>query len=395
MRGFSRFNVDEWYDVPSRKGKDNRDHRRPSNEVITKSFVSNLPPKCSSVDLLNVFKGFGDYVGSYIARKSDRLGKKFGFLSFRNVKDVKRLEADLVDVWMGSYKLFVARARFVDGERVVGGSDGNKDKNLDRTNEFMAEKEASHEGHANPNQGGVASRVGENSRSYRDTFLNKNVVVNLDSVLKIDDSVEGYRDWHKLSVCVRVKNYKVLSSLVELLKTSGGCSAEIKYGGGFNVMLIFNDDQECTSFLDNKDVWAEWFESAERWSGQVLKYERIAWLRVHGVPISLAVDQVFEAVGKRYGMVVQPACYSSDEKDFSYTYIGVLCGRDSRVDDRFSLSWRDKIFKVWVDEDVEEWSPDCIEVIEDCEMEDSSESKSDGNDCVSGYGFEVEMGEVG
>ncbi|KAJ0640459.1 hypothetical protein HanLR1_Chr16g0615751 [Helianthus annuus] len=354
------------------------------------------------------FRGFDECVqvlwglcGLVYCSESDRLGKKFGFLSFRNVNDVKRMEGVRGDVWMGSYKLFVVRARFVDGERVVGGSDGNKEKTSDRSNDFMAEKDAPHEGHANPNQGGVASRVGENSRSYRDTFLNKNVSVNQDEVLKIDDSVEGYCEWHKLSVCARLKNYKVLSSLDELLKINGGLSAAIKYGGWFNVLLVFNSEHECASFLDNKGVWDEWVVSAAIWTGQVQKYERIAWLRVHGIPISLAVDEVIEAVGKRYGKVVQPACYSSDEKDFSYAYIGVLCGSDSRVDDRFSLFWRGKTFKVWVDEDVGEWSPECIEVNEDCELEDTLELESgrngrdDQDNRGHGDGLEVEMGENG
>lgn len=118
QRRQGRPKVDVWYDVSY---NDRRHGRKENNErkkdEVTKFFVSNLPGKCSSADLKEVFQKYGDYQGSYIARKLDRLGKRFGFVMFRKVADTCKLENDMKDVWIGSYKLFVCLARFVDGER--------------------------------------------------------------------------------------------------------------------------------------------------------------------------------------------------------------------------------------------------------------------------------------
>ncbi|KAJ0801924.1 putative RNA-binding domain superfamily [Helianthus annuus] len=291
------------------------------------------------MDLKKVFNVFSGYEGSYIARKTDRLGKKFGFLSFRNVSDAKRLEGDMCDVWMGSYKLFVVLARFVDGERVQ--VEGDKSKGKAKEDAVQVNYSGGDIGveKANPISGGASSSGGGNGKSYRDAIMNRRVE-DLGDVIKIDDKVEVFSQWHGVSLIGRVKEFKILSTLNILLKEAKWSNVGIKYVGGFLVVLIFRSVEECISFAGSKEVWGEWFETLERWTGQWMPMERIAWLQVHGVPMNLACDPVFQIIGRRYGRVIQPACLKEEDKDFSYVYIGILCSRDFRIADRFSLSWR-------------------------------------------------------
>ncbi|MFS7966133.1 putative RNA recognition motif domain, nucleotide-binding alpha-beta plait domain superfamily [Helianthus anomalus] len=41
---------------------------------LSKFFVSNLPDRCSSMELGELFRPFGDVVGVYVARKRDKNG---------------------------------------------------------------------------------------------------------------------------------------------------------------------------------------------------------------------------------------------------------------------------------------------------------------------------------
>ncbi|MFS7902824.1 hypothetical protein Hanom_Chr01g00015881 [Helianthus anomalus] len=54
MNGSSRHRKDQWYVVPARKGRDDKNQDQRNKEVISKFFVSNLPPKASSEDLKHV-----------------------------------------------------------------------------------------------------------------------------------------------------------------------------------------------------------------------------------------------------------------------------------------------------------------------------------------------------
>ena len=133
-----RRSSEDWQDAPTRKGRREYHQEGGNNKVITKFFVSNIPPKCSSMDLKDAFGRFGKYEGSYIARKLDRWGKRFAFVLFRDVQDAKRMEANMVDVWVGSYKQFVAVARFVDGDSTDRSkADRNRKAKMNNTMRFL------------------------------------------------------------------------------------------------------------------------------------------------------------------------------------------------------------------------------------------------------------------
>ncbi|KAJ0679989.1 putative RNA recognition motif domain, nucleotide-binding alpha-beta plait domain superfamily [Helianthus annuus] len=295
-----RQDPESWEEVNHRKGKRNDHQGEGSKKVISKFYVSNLPPRCSSQDLKDVLGGFGRFEGSYIARKQDRWGKRFAFVSFSGVFDVKRMEKEMSDVWIGSYKLFITVARFVDGERV------QKKDAVPKRN--MVHQKVP----VNPGTGG--SREGGGAPVSNGSYD----------------------------------------------KAVGRANAEV--------------------FLKDCSVWAGWFESLVKWDSNVVVEEgRIAWLQVHGIPAQLSLDQVFDLIGSRYGKVVKSANMSGDDNDFSYALIGVLAKECKRIVDRLDISWRGKIFNVWVDEDVGEWTPDCIAdyVDDECDVIQGDEKHSE------------------
>ncbi|KAM0020723.1 putative RNA recognition motif domain, nucleotide-binding alpha-beta plait domain superfamily [Helianthus debilis subsp. tardiflorus] len=326
---------DEWEQPRNRKGRHNDRQAKGKNKVLSKFFVSNLPPKCSSQDLKEVLGSFGRYEGSYIARKLDKWGKRFAFVSFSDVKDVKRLGDELSDVWIGSYKLFIAIARFVDGEKVDRPDSVNRRKATS----------ASFNSHANTNgheipvsegsdgNGGVNASVG-NGRSFVDSLLNRNKV----DVIKVDDSVERFSHWRDCALTGRVVNFHTLTSLKQMLRTCGWRSLDIKYLGGLSVALVFYNSGDRDVFLNCKVSWSKWFEFLDVWSDNASVEEgRIAWLQVHGIPAQLALDGVFVLISSRFGKVVQSASLSGDDNNFSYALIGVLSKECKRIADRVDI----------------------------------------------------------
>ncbi|KAI3818529.1 hypothetical protein L1987_12338 [Smallanthus sonchifolius] len=303
--------------------------------------------------------GLGYHKGSYIARKFDKWGKRFGFVSFSDIGDAKRLVGEMTNLWLGSYKLFVALARFVDGVAVGNPVDDTKGKG--KVNENVS--------HANPNTGGAqhgtdkhgvdnANAVVGGGRSFLDSVLNRNK----GDVIRIEDNIEGFFQWYGCYLLGKVVDFKALTNLKVVFRNRGWSSVEIKYLTGFYVMLVFKSMEETERFWLDKELWTDVFASIDRWDGkQKLMDERIAWLQVHGVPLQLAIDQVFDLVGAQYGEVVQPARMSTDDRNFSYAYIGILCKSSGRIVDRVDISWRGDTFNVWIDEDVGEWVPDCVE----------------------------------
>ncbi|KAL9993793.1 putative RNA recognition motif domain, nucleotide-binding alpha-beta plait domain superfamily [Helianthus debilis subsp. tardiflorus] len=390
-----RLSTDDWHDILTRKG--NRDSRQGAgnNKVITKFFVANIPPKCSSLDLKEVFNSFRKYEGSYIARKFDRRGKRFAFVSFSDVLDMKKLEKSMADVWVGSYKLFVAAARFVDGNTIKRANDDKKGKAKMNTQGVKA-GECSGSAMHGEDVCNKTTDVG-GGRSFLDSVLNRNKV----DVIKVDDVVEGFSQWNGVALVGKVLDFNILSSLKKLLRNKGWVNVGIKYVGGFSVMLVFNDVEEVLKFYDDKSMWSMWFIDLCRWDDNNNGVEdRIAWLQIHGVPVQLALNEVFHVVGSTFGTVVRLPNMAVEDNNFSYAYVGVLCKYRSRIKDKVDINWRGRIFNVWIDEDVGDWVPDCVEDCnDDSVLEKMDERVEVSNDVILDLDDyrqedEVEAGEI-
>ncbi|MCI19252.1 endonuclease/exonuclease/phosphatase family protein, partial [Trifolium medium] len=88
---------------------------RLANET-TSYFFTNFPEGVKAIDLWSKFARFGRVGEVYIPNKLDKQGKRFGFVKFREVRDVKDLLSRLGDIWVGSFKLRVNLSRFGRGE---------------------------------------------------------------------------------------------------------------------------------------------------------------------------------------------------------------------------------------------------------------------------------------
>ncbi|KAJ0943655.1 putative RNA-binding domain superfamily [Helianthus annuus] len=233
MSGDSRRTEETWQNAPMRKGRKGSNQDVNNNKVISKFFVSNIPPKCSSSDLKEVFGSFG----MWFMRKD-----------WKPIWEMCGLEADMGDVWIGTYKLFVAVARFVDGNVIDRPMEDRKGK----------AKIANNNAHANPNVGGAIDRLDSQvnrggsipdvggGRSFLDSVLNRNKV----DVIKIDDNVEGFVQWHGVALVGKVVNFLTLTSLKKELRSNGWPLVSIKYMGGFSVVMVFPSTEDLI------DSWA-------------------------------------------------------------------------------------------------------------------------------------------
>ncbi|KAJ0502719.1 putative RNA recognition motif domain, nucleotide-binding alpha-beta plait domain superfamily [Helianthus annuus] len=351
---------------------------------VTKYFVSNLPEGCSSADLMAVLKGFGSIKSIYIARKCDKLGKRFGFVSFVNVRDPEDLEIRRKDVWIGSYKLYVVLARFVDGERVLRKGEKqwvpvrNEDEGLDSGKGNRKETHVEETSNAGQGKG--------DGRSFRDTLLNVDPPKK-DSEIVVTAAAKGGMLWEGCGAVGRVSDLKKLSKLRIWLDLVGQAKVGIRYLGGFWVMLLFDSDVRMEGFVRTKEVWRVCFDSLERWDGQVIHTDRIAWLKIYGVPLMLYDESLFNDIGSKFGTVVQlPECDEATV-DLSCVMIGVLRKTGLRVNEMISVRWKEEVFPVVVEEEMGEWVPECLD---DCSVySESGLNIADGAD-VDGQGCNME-----
>ncbi|KAK9049452.1 hypothetical protein SSX86_031579 [Deinandra increscens subsp. villosa] len=360
MAARDRYKVDQWYNAPSKRGRDNRNsHRSSESNGGVKFFVSNLPQGCSSADLSRVLKGYGDVKGTYIARKLDRLGKRFGFVTFNTGRNMNDLADDLKDAWIGSYKLYIVPAMFVDGKEIP--------RNVVKTWQPVKEKEIQQEDKAKDRvDEPVAMDVNvENRRTFKDTLLNKEAPVRDVVEINVDQSIVAFGDWFDRAVIIHLKSLEALTTLRVWLKNLGVVEVEIKYVGGLCAMLVFDNSDMKKAFTSRKEEWGGYVVLLEEWYGQTFQVPRIAWIKIRGVPLSIACSKVFDEVAAKFGSVVQPAIFPEEDGDLSVACVGISRSDVVRVNQKVVLNWKASKFEVWVEEEGADWIPDCLMSFED------------------------------
>ncbi|KAK8682418.1 hypothetical protein V6N13_054806 [Hibiscus sabdariffa] len=231
-----------------------------------------IPPKLHWSGLRRVFGRQGDIVDSFIARKLDKTGKRFGFVRFSN-----RVDADRAIERLNGFRLLVAKAKFQEIP-----SKGKQEAEV-RTNNRKT---------AGPEAGG--SRSGGSDGSNH--ILEKRV-------RNIQGHVEEEALWRLGKCLVGMMASPCSTKQVEdkLTKWGLGEIAVINMGG--RCFLLEVKDQELFSLLEeqNWSLLKKVFAEIEKWSESFHLPERITWIQITGIPVHcwnyITFKRIAELVG--------------------------------------------------------------------------------------------------
>ncbi|KAJ0816766.1 putative RNA recognition motif domain, nucleotide-binding alpha-beta plait domain superfamily [Helianthus annuus] len=322
---------------------------------ITKFFVTNIPQGCRPWDLANAFRGFGEIAGAFIAKKKDKEGRIFGFVSFRGVRDQK-LKQNMSKVKLGGNKLLVNVALFARENVVtkptssVGG--GGRSKG---SGQYAGQEGVPYVKGSKPVKDGV---------SFLDILTNRTRDYCEEDVLIVDPAISSLSSLSGRAVVGRSLGFSELNNLKSSLLVAGFLGATIQYLGGLSVLISFESEESSNNFLLEKGTWSRWFSSLSPWIGQALPYERFAWVIVHGVPPHLVSRKVFDMIGGKYGKVIHHSQFLETDGDLSYDRLGILTDSGNRINGTLNLSWQDKRYKVWAVEENDSWIPDFLDDVE-------------------------------
>ncbi|KAM0017660.1 hypothetical protein Hdeb2414_s0027g00690551 [Helianthus debilis subsp. tardiflorus] len=233
---------------------------------------------------------------------------------------------------------------------------------------------------ANNNFGGNSNL--RDARSYRDVVGSSRAAggssaVNIESkelrekVIVVPDRTGAFNNLVGVALVGRTVDLETLVDFDRLLKIAKLTVANFQYLG----------------------IWSPWFSKLDPWRGQTLPLERVAWLKLSGIPIHLFYSEVMGQIGELFGKILHVPKFFEEEQDLSIARVGVLVGSSNSIKEEVSLRWRDRTFRVWVEEDQEIWVPDCFgrddcsellnmkssETTPDVDMQDSGTGEKEEN----------------
>ncbi|KAJ0802867.1 hypothetical protein HanPI659440_Chr03g0133741 [Helianthus annuus] len=205
-----------------------------------------------------------------------------------------------------------------------------------------------------------ASKVTAGSSSFGTGSMEEGIRAREKSIV-VPDRTGAFKELVGVALVGRTVDIETLVDFDRLLRIAKFSVASLQYLGGLSLLISFHDADSAKLFLDAKDVWGPWFSKLDYWSGQTLPLERVAWLRLYGIPLHLLDPVVLGLVGEAFGRLLHIPKFNEGVLDLSYVRVGVLVGLPGRIREEVSLNWKDRAFKIWVEEDSDEWVPDCLD----------------------------------
>ncbi|KAJ0788142.1 hypothetical protein HanPI659440_Chr05g0188201 [Helianthus annuus] len=191
----------------------------------------------------------------------------------------------------------------------------------------------------------------------------KQSVVNQESgrYVVVPDRTCAFKSLFGVALVRRTVDLETLVDFDKLLNIAKISVANIQYLGGLSLLISFHDVDSANKFLDSKVVWGPWFSRLDPWNGQSFPLERVAWLRISGIPLHLFEPDVMVQLGELFGKVLHAPKFIEEDPDVSVCSIGVLVGEAGRILDSVALRWNMKSYRIWVEEEHEVWVPDCLD----------------------------------
>nr|GEW53240.1 RNA-directed DNA polymerase, eukaryota, reverse transcriptase zinc-binding domain protein [Tanacetum cinerariifolium] len=94
-------------------------HEQKAYNTIVSGGVDHIDARA----LWKICEPYGRIVDSFIARKTSKLGKRFGFVRFTGIANDDMFVRSMSNIWIGNYHVFVAVAKF---QRSMGSNEGVK-----------------------------------------------------------------------------------------------------------------------------------------------------------------------------------------------------------------------------------------------------------------------------
>jgi RNA recognition motif-containing protein len=208
-------------------------------------YVYNLPPDCTSHGLWKALERHGNIVDSYVAKRRDSMKSYFGFVRFKEVKDVRLLEVKIANTRMGNLVIGVNMAKYDAASKSEKGHMkptrvGSEARAIMKEDEFRSEDKP----------------VG--THSYKDALEGR--ISYVASVLVPPVETEAMKIFKGDSLVAKARNAVCLSKFKKELGKINNFNEIVRYLGGLNLLITFASPIQAKVFMEErKESWSELF----------------------------------------------------------------------------------------------------------------------------------------
>ncbi|KAJ4822232.1 hypothetical protein Tsubulata_033052 [Turnera subulata] len=284
------------------------------NIQVTSLYVENLPLEWLAIQAYQNLSRFGEIVDVFIPSKTNRFGKKFGFVCFRSGGDIQRILADLNCFHVGSSSLCANIAR-------------------DRVQKPRPTPQPRTQAQGvNPGRSFAKALTGTDSAIVTPTSP-------LESPGITFSPTADTLSW--LSRCA----FDVLrmpadsQSVKSLLTLHGVTDVTVSQTGGDSILVCFDTSASMSQFCLKEHDWVQGcFLSLEPWKQRMAPSSRSCWIVVRGVPLQAWSQEFFSLVAMFVATFICLAEETENRSRLDYAKLQVVTSFKSPINQSLTVS---------------------------------------------------------
>jgi hypothetical protein len=256
----------------------------------------------------------------YIPKKLDKWGKRFAFVKFMETSEVQELRQGEDEVWLGTFKLRINKSRF------------------DRRDDSRKKEEAE------PSRGPfqdtalvIPERSFKTALVHRQGVEKSKKLVEEEEVLKVDVDSRVLKELEQSSVgrlAINVEVKRIRSTLF----MEGFAHISVTDMGSKMVLIHSPFVGEVERLWKAKVDWITYyFNKVTPWSPSSFASSREVWVKVYGIPLHVWGENLFKAIGSRYGEFIDFDNNTASRAKLDVARIKMATGFCGEIDDALKI----------------------------------------------------------
>lgn len=123
------------------------------------------------------------------------------------------------------------------------------------------------------------------------------------------------------------------------------------------MLMKFANHMAAENFLNEQGNWRSWFKWLNSGICKDHKFNRLAWIRFHGLPINLRSNENVAAAASKLGEVLEMDGHNWHNTDLSSATARILTTERKLINTEIHCSFGEKSFKFGVVECSDAWDP--------------------------------------
>ncbi|KAK7290434.1 hypothetical protein RIF29_04862 [Crotalaria pallida] len=337
----------------------------------------------SVMDIINsTFSRWGKVMDVFIPSKKNKEGNSFGFVRYKDIRDISYLEEKLAQIRWGMKKITLNVSKF-------GRHDGRNNKKI---NNRIEEPRRTQGGDKKEPKLSYAEVVKQNAGGYQKKRTKKRIgAPRIDMYHNINKEIMTKHERCYMGMIHKHVNPMLLN---DQLVAAGIRSIKIAPMGGDWVFIEPEEDEDMQILIkEEENTLNQWFSFFKKWSPSEIAGKRYAWLRVQGTPIHAWERDFFSSVANFFGSLERLDSNTELRRRYDFARILISTSNTDYINRTLRVKINEDVFYIKV---VEEPFSNNLEIENDegkmLESEESVDGSSESE--YSGIGQDSEFQET-